>query len=421
MTRAFSSEVETGSRQENASNQESRHRNPQTNFHDVIILGAGAAGLMCAAIAGQRGRRVLVLEQSRHPAEKIRISGGGRCNFTNLHTGPASFLSANPRFRHSALSGYTQRDFIALVETYGIAWHEKTRGQLFCDGSSQQIIDMLLEECRKVDAQLRLGVRISAVSNNESGFAVMSDQGEFRCRSLVVATGGPSIPKMGSSGFGYKIAGQFGLNIVPPRAALVPLTFDAALLAQFEDLSGVSVDAVVSCGKARFDEALLFTHRGLSGPAILQISSYWREGQDIVVDMAPGVDVLAGLKQLRGDHPRQEMATALAGCVPKRLARRVADVTGGPARIADFSDRHLANVAAAVKQWRVRPNGTEGYRTAEVTLGGVDTSGLSSKTFESRSVPGLYFIGEVVDVTGHLGGFNFQWAWSSGYAAGRHV
>jgi predicted Rossmann fold flavoprotein len=421
MTKAFSSEVETGSRQENASNQESRHRNPQPNFHDVIILGAGAAGLMCAVIAGQRGRKVLLLEQSRHPAEKIRISGGGRCNFTNLHTSPANFLSANPRFCHSALSGYTQADFIALVESYGIAWHEKTRGQLFCDGSSQQIIDMLLEECRKVDARLRLGVGISAVAKDESGFAVISDHGEFRCRSLVVATGGPSIPKMGSSGFGYKIAGQFGLNIVPPRPGLVPLTFDPALLAQFGDLSGVSLEAIVSCGKARFDEALLFTHRGLSGPAILQISSYWREGQDIVVDMAPGTDVLAGLKQLRGTHPRQEMATALAGLVPKRLARKIADVTGGPERIADFSDRHLASVAAHVKQWRVRPNGTEGYRTAEVTLGGVDTSGLSSKTFESRSVPGLYFIGEVVDVTGHLGGFNFQWAWSSGYAAGRHV
>jgi len=249
----------------------------------------------------------------------------------------------------------------------------------------------------------------------------VSDQGEFRCKSLVVATGGPSIPKMGSSGFGYKIAGQFGLAIAPPRAALVPLTFDAVLLAKFGDLSGVSVEAVVSCGKMHFDEALLFTHRGLSGPAILQISSYWREGEDIVVDMAPGVDVLAGLKKMRGDHPRQEMATALAGFIPKRLARTVADMAGGPERIADFSDALLAKAAAAVKQWRVRPNGTEGYRTAEVTLGGVDTSGLSSKTFEATSVPGLYFIGEVVDVTGHLGGFNFQWAWSSGYAAGRHV
>jgi len=398
-----------------------RDRNPPPNGYDVIILGAGAAGLMCAAVAGRRGHQVLLLEQARNPGEKIRISGGGRCNFTNLYTSPANFLSDNPRFCHSALSGYTQRDFMTLVETYGIAYHEKTRGQLFCDGSSRQIIDMLLEECRKARAQLRLAARISAVSKGEDGFVVVSDQGEFRCRSLVVATGGPSIPKMGSSGFGYKIAEQFGLKIVTPRPALVPLTFDTALLAKFGDLSGVSVDAAVGCGKIFFDEALLFTHRGLSGPAILQISSYWREGHDIVIDLAPGVDVLAGLKGLRGDHPRQEMATVLTDLLPKRLARTIADTVGGPERIADFSDRHLASVAAAVKQWRVRPNGTEGYRTAEVTLGGVDTSGLSSKTFESRSVPGLYFIGEVVDVTGHLGGFNFQWAWSSGYAAGRHV
>ncbi|SHG88221.1 NAD(P)/FAD-dependent oxidoreductase [Bradyrhizobium erythrophlei] len=396
-------------------------RHLQPDFHDVIILGAGAAGLMCAAGAGQRGRSVLLLEQSRHPGEKIRISGGGRCNFTNLHAGPANFLSDNPRFCTSALSGYTQRDFIALVERYGIAWHEKTRGQLFCDGSSQQIVDMLLEECRKAHAELRLGVRISAVSKGGDGFVVVTDQGEFRCGALVVATGGPSIPKMGASGFGYKIAEQFGLKIVPPRAALVPLTFDAALLAQFGDLAGVSVEAIVSCGKTRFDEALLFTHRGLSGPAILQISSYWREGEDIVVDMAPGIDALTGLKQLRGGHPRQEMATALAGLVPKRLARAIADRVGGPERIADFSDMLLGKLAAAITQWRVRPVGTEGYRTAEVTLGGVDTVGLSSKTLEARAVPGLYFIGEVVDVTGWLGGFNFQWAWSSGYAAGRHV
>lgn len=387
---------------------------------DVIVLGAGAAGLMCAAVAGQRGRSVLLLEQARNPAEKIRISGGGRCNFTNLHASPANFLSDNPRFCISALSAYTQRDFIALVEAYGIAYHEKTRGQLFCDGSSRQIIDMLLEECRKARADLVLGARVRAVSKDETGFVVVTDQGEFRSASLVVATGGPSIPKMGSSGFGYKVAEQFGLAIVPPRAALVPLTFDAALLARFKDLSGVSVDAVVSCGKARFDEALLFTHRGLSGPVILQISSYWQEGDDIVVDMAPGNDVLAAIKASRRDQPRQELATAL-GFLPKRLAQIVAEGIVGPARLADFSDRLLTEAATAVQRWRVRPNGTEGYRTAEVTLGGVDTSGLSSKTFESRSVPGLYFIGEVVDVTGHLGGFNFQWAWSSGVAAGRHV
>jgi predicted Rossmann fold flavoprotein len=389
------------------------------NSHDIIILGAGAAGLMCAAVAGRRGRSVLLIEASRNPAEKIRISGGGRCNFTNLYTTPANFLSANPRFCHSALKSYTQHDFIALVDKYGIAWHEKARGQLFCDGSSRQIIDMLLDECRAAKAQLRLGMRISAISKDEAGFVVATDHGEFRSASLVVATGGPSIPKMGASGFGYKTAQQFGLRIVPPRAALVPLTFDAASLAQFGDLTGIAVDAVVSFGKTSFDEALLFTHRGLSGPAILQISSYWREGHDIVIDMAPGADVLASLKQSRRDHPRQELATALGELLPKRLAQKTADGVAGPDRLADFPDRLLQGVVAAVKQWHVRPNGTEGYRTAEVTLGGVDTTELSSKTFESKSVPGLYFIGEVVDVTGHLGGFNFQWAWSSGYAAGR--
>jgi predicted Rossmann fold flavoprotein len=391
------------------------------NRLDVIILGAGAAGLMCAAIAGQRGRSVLLIEQSRNPGEKIRISGGGRCNFTNLHTAPTNFLSDNPRFCHSALKGYTQHDFIALVEKYRIGYHHKARGQLFCDGSSRQITDMLLEECRSANAQLRLGTRISAVSKDENGFVVATDRGEFSCSSLVVATGGPSIPKMGASGFGYRTAERFGLKIVPPRAALVPLTFDATLLAQFGDLTGISVDALVSFGKTSFDEALLFTHRGLSGPAILQISSYWREGHDIVIDMAPDIDVLAALKQARRDRPKQELATVLGEFLPKRLAQKTAESIAGPDRLADFSDRLLSSVVAAVKQWCVKPNGTEGYRTAEVTLGGVDTTELSSKTFEAKSVPGLYFIGEVIDVTGHLGGFNFQWAWSSGYAAGRHV
>jgi predicted Rossmann fold flavoprotein len=308
-----------------------------------------------------------------------------------------------------------------LVGKYRIAWHEKTRGQLFCDGSSRQIIDMLLDECKAARAQLRLGTRISTVSKDESGFVVTTDQGTFHGTSLVIATGGPSIPKMGSSGFGYKTAQQFGLNIIPPRAALVPLTFDGALLAQFSDLTGIAVEAVVSFGKTRFDEALLFTHRGLSGPAVLQISSYWREGHDIVVDMAPGIDLLAALKAARRDRPRQELATVLGEWLPRRLAQKIAEAIAGPDRLADFPDRLLLNVVAAAKAWRVRPNGTEGYRTAEVTLGGVDTTELSSKTFEAKSVPGLYFIGEVVDVTGHLGGFNFQWAWSSGYAAGLQV
>ncbi|MGM4923472.1 NAD(P)/FAD-dependent oxidoreductase [Tardiphaga sp. 804_B3_N1_9] len=391
------------------------------NTADIVILGAGAAGLMCAGIAGQRGRSVMLLEQARAPGEKIRISGGGRCNFTNLHTAPANFLSQNPQFCKSALKGFTQQDFIALVEKYRIAYHEKTRGQLFCDGSSQQIIDMLLDENRRSDVQMRLGVGILGVTKNESGFVVATDQGEYRGQSLVIATGGPSIPKMGASAFGYKLAQQFGLKMVAPRAALVPLTFDVAALAQFKDLAGVAVDTVVSVGKAKFDEALLFTHRGLSGPAILQISSYWREGLDVVIDMAPTRDVLAALKEARRERPRQELATVLGDMLPKRLAQMIADKIVGPPRLADFSDKLLASVAAAVKEWRVRPNGTEGYRTAEVTLGGVDTTELSSKTFEATSVPGLYFIGEVIDVTGHLGGFNFQWAWSSGVAAGRHV
>jgi predicted Rossmann fold flavoprotein len=391
------------------------------NDYDVIILGAGGAGLMCAGVAGRRGRSVLLLEQSRSPGEKIRISGGGRCNFTNLHTSPANFLSQNPHFCRSALSSYTQHDFIAMVEKYGIAYHEKTLGQLFCDGSSRQIIDMLLEEYRVADARLQLGTRISGVVKNQDGFEVATDQGGFRCRSLVVATGGPSIPKMGSSGFGYKIAQEFGLNVVPPRAGLVPLTFDAAWLEQHKDLAGVSVEAVVSCGKASFAEALLFTHRGLSGPAILQISSYWQEGEDIVIDMAPDTDIFARLKEIRRSQPKQELGTALSDFLPKRLAQKIANTQNGPARMADFSDTLLQSAATAVKQWRVMPSGTEGYRTAEVTLGGVDTAELSSKTFEAKSVPGLYFIGEVIDVTGHLGGFNFQWAWSSGHAAGLHV
>lgn len=393
----------------------------QPLVYDVVVLGGGAAGLMCAGVAGARGRSVAVIEQAKRPAEKIRISGGGRCNFTNLHTTPANFLSRNPHFCKSALSGYTQHDFIALVEKYRIAYHEKTRGQLFCDESAQQIIDMLLDECGAAHVALHLGTKISSIEKSESDFSVITDRGEIHAQSLVVATGGPSIPKMGSSGFGYKVAEQFGLKIVPPRAALVPLTFDEVLLARLRDLAGVAVETVVSCNGTQFDEAMLFTHRGLSGPAILQISSYWRDGDDIEIDMAPGVDVLAALKEMRRDHPRQELATSLARLVPARLAQMIAEAGGTISRMADLSDKQLQAVTALVSQWRVTPRGTEGYRTAEVTLGGVDTAELSSKTFESKSVPGLFFIGEVIDVTGHLGGFNFQWAWSSGFAAGQNV
>lgn len=369
--------------------------------------------------AGKRGRRVLVIDHAKKPAEKIRISGGGRCNFTNIHTSPKNFLSDNPRFCISALAGFKPADFIALVDAHGIAWHEKTLGQLFCDGSSQQIIGMLLDECAQAGVTISLENEVKSVAKGETGFTVETSKGSFAAPALVVATGGKSIPKIGATGLAYDIARQFGLSVVPPRPALVPFTFGPELREALEGLSGVSVDAVVSHGKTRFAEALLFTHRGLSGPAILQISSYWREGDDIVIDMAPGRDVLAELKEARKATPKQEIATALARLLPKSLAENVARRAGVEGRIADLSDRKLEAAAALVNCWRVKPSGTEGYRTAEVTAGGVDTRGLSSQTMEARNVPGLYFIGEAVDVTGHLGGFNFQWAWASGYAAGK--
>lgn len=342
---------------------------------DVLVLGAGAAGLMCAIEAGRRGRRVVVLDQSAQPAEKIRISGGGRCNFTNLHTTPANFLSANPRFCVSALRRYGPPDFIALVKKHGIAFHEKTLGQLFCDGRSQQIIDMLLSEAAAAGVVLRLGQTIRAIAKPDDRFAVETDAGRLTATALVVATGGPSIPKMGSSGFGYEVARQFGLAVIVPRPALVPLTFTADLLHWTRALAGVSVEAEVRFDRTRFAEGLLFTHRGLSGPSILQ----------------------------------------------KRLAESIVAATGIAGRLADLGDARIRLVADRVNRWRVVPSGTEGYRTAEVTLGGIDTAGLSSKTMEATAVPGLYFIGEVVDVTGHLGGFNFQWAWASGHAAGQFV
>jgi len=388
---------------------------------DVLVLGAGAAGLMCAIEAGRRGRHVVVLDQAAKPAEKIRISGGGRCNFTNLHTTPANFLSANPRFCVSALRRYGPQDFIALVDRHGIAWHEKTLGQLFCDGSSRQIVDMLLAECAAVGVEIRLGQRITGVDKADGRFAVATDAGTLSPQSLVVATGGPSIPKMGASGFGYEVAKRFGLAVVPQHPGLVPLTFGPDLLEWSAGLAGVSVDAEVRFGKTRFAEGLLFTHRGLSGPSILQISSYWQDGEAVEVDLARGTDVLAALKQARTGHPKRDLATALAAILPRRLAERVLAAAGIDGRLADLSDAKLRTVADRVNRWRVVPSGTEGYRTAEVTLGGVDTAGLSSKTMEAAAVPGLYFIGEVVDVTGHLGGFNFQWAWASGHAAGLAV
>ena len=386
---------------------------------DVIILGAGAAGLMAAIEAGRRGRRVLVLEKAAKPAEKIRISGGGRCNFTNLHCAPANFLSQNPRFCVSALKRYTQRDFIARIEAHGIAWHEKTLGQLFCDGASQQIIDMLLGDCAATGVTLQTETIVSQVERRGERFHLTTSRGAYDGASLVVATGGPSIPKMGATGYAYDLARQFGLTVVPPRPALVPFTFDPTVLEKLRPLSGVSTEAVVSCGKTSFREALLFTHRGLSGPAILQISSYWTPGDEIVVDLLPGRDAFALLRQARRDKRKQELQTFLSELLPRRLALMLCAEAGIDGRLADLSDSKLRPLAELLNRWRLKPAGTEGFRTAEVTAGGIDTDALSSKTFEARQVPGLYFIGECLDVTGWLGGFNFQWAWSSGHAAGQ--
>jgi len=386
---------------------------------DVLVIGAGAAGLMCGIEAGRRGRRVTVIDHAAKPAEKIRISGGGRCNFTNLNVTPKQFLSENPQFCVSALKRFNQHDFIARVDARGITWHEKTLGQLFCDGSARQIIDMLLDDLEAAGGELRLGVEPGAVSREGEGFRTATAHGDIRASSVVIATGGLSIPKMGASGYAYDIARAFGLNVVTPRPALVPFTLEPPKLPPVAELAGVSVTARVSCGSASFEEGLLFTHRGLSGPAILQASSYWREGEEIVIDLAHGHDVFETLKRERRERPRLQLDTALSHLAPKRLADQIAARTFGAMRLADLSDAKLREVAAAMNAWRLVPDGTEGWRTAEVTLGGVDTDALSSRTMEARKAPGLFFIGECVDVTGWLGGYNFQWAWSSGWAAGQ--
>lgn len=388
---------------------------------DVVVIGAGAAGMMCAAQAGRRGRSVLIIDHASAPGEKIRISGGGRCNFTNIHTAPANFISGNPHFCKSALSRYTQRDFIALVDRYGIAHHEKTLGQLFCDGSARQIIELLVDEMKSHGVDLRLSIGLDSVERTTDGFVLSVGGRPVQCQSLVVACGGKSIPKMGASGLGYELAKQFGLALVEPRPALVPLTFDMRTLERLGPLSGIAVDAIVACGKTRFSEAMLFTHRGLSGPAILQISSYWREGDEISISMLPDADVFEALREARQSNGRQALQTALSTLLPKRLAQHVAEQSGLSGNLADLSDKQLRHVETSINGWRVKPAGSEGYRTAEVTLGGVDTRGLDSRTLQSKQVQGLYFIGEVVDVTGWLGGYNFQWAWSSGWCAGQAV
>ena len=382
---------------------------------DVIVLGAGAAGLFCAATAGQRGRKVVLLDHAEAPGKKILISGGGRCNFTNLHTAPDRFLSQNPHFAKSALSRYTARDFLALVEAYGIGWHEKTLGQLFCDGSARQIVALLLEECAKGGVEVACGAAIREVSHADARFTVTTDAGTFSAPSLVIATGGPSIPKMGATGFAYDLARQFGLKVVQPRPALVPLTLSGED-ALFTELSGVSADVIARCGKASFREAALFTHRGLSGPAILQVSSFWQRGEDVAIDFLPNASS-GWLLEAKRAHPRTTLRRQLRGLLPERLADRLAAQAAPDAELGALTDKALAAAQARLADWRFHPNGSEGFAKAEVTAGGISTADLSSQTMEARRVPGLYAIGEAVDVTGWLGGYNFQWAWASAWAA----
>ncbi|MCV2863527.1 NAD(P)/FAD-dependent oxidoreductase [Albidovulum sediminicola] len=388
---------------------------------DVLVLGAGAAGLFAAGEAARRGRRVVVIDHAARPGEKIRISGGGRCNFTNFATGPDRFLSENPRFAVSALSRFTARDFVARIDAAGIAWHEKAAGQLFCDGSARQVTDMLVGGLREGGAELWLSTAVETVERGAEGFRVRTAQGEVAARAVIVATGGKSIPKMGATGLGYRIAQSFGLRVTETRPALVPLTFADQDLAGVRPMAGVSLPARIAVGKTAFDEPLLFTHRGLSGPGILQISSYWREGEEIEADLLPSTDLARALAALRGQSGRQALHTALAGFLPDKVAAWSVARAGLSGRLADQSNARLDQLAGAVHRWRIKPVGSEGYRTAEVTLGGVDTAALDARTMQARTVPGLYFIGEVVDVTGWLGGYNFQWAWSSAWAAGQAV
>ena len=391
-----------------------------SSHFDIIIIGAGAAGLMCGATAGERGKSVLIIDHANKPAEKIRISGGGRCNFTNIYCNPKNFISENEHFAKSALSRYSPEDFIQLVKKYNIDFHEKTKGQLFCDGRSQQIIDMLINECDNYNNEIRLSTEVNGIEKFNSCYAVTTPNQTLTADKVVIACGGPSIPKMGASSFGYKIAKNFGLNIINPEPALVPLTFTDSLKEPLKTLAGVSADSRVENANISFDEALLFTHRGLSGPAILQISSYWTAGSHININLAPETDILKELKLARETSPRQSPKVWLSQYLPSRLAEYITSYIK-QIRLADMNDKALINLALMVNKWHVKPAGTEGFRTAEVTKGGVDTKELSSKTMETKSVPGLYFIGEVVDVTGHLGGHNFQWAWASGYVCGKEI
>lgn len=386
---------------------------------DVIIIGAGAAGLFCAATAAARGRSVTVLDHAKKVGRKILMSGGGRCNFTNMYSSHENFICNNPHFTKSALSQYTQWDFIGLVNEYQIAYHEKTLGQLFCDDSAKQIVAMLLAECAKHHVTVTTSCEILTINKHTRGYHLNTSKGEFTCESLVIATGGLSMPKLGASPFGYQIAEQFGMKVTPTRAALVPFTLHTHDKDVLAELSGVSVEAATTCADTRFNEGILFTHRGLSGPAILQISSYWEAGDAVEIDLLPHLDLEHELTQAQQAHPNSQLSTVLSEWFPKRLITQLLGyfkIDNKPMK--QYQGKQLLTISEQFKQWQLKPNGTEGYRTAEVTLGGVDTDHFSSKTMESKDHPGLYFIGEVLDVTGWLGGYNFQWAWSSGYVAG---
>ncbi len=387
---------------------------------DVVVIGGGAAGLMCALTAGARGRRVLVLDHANRVGKKILMSGGGRCNFTNMYCEPENFISANPHFVKSALSRYTQWDFIALVEKHGIPYHEKKLGQLFCDRSSKDIVRMLLDECAAAGVTVRTDTPVTDVATG-APHRLQAGGDAIACESLVIATGGYSIPRMGATGFGLDLARSLGLAVQPTRPALVPFTLSGRPLEELEGLSGVSLDTVTTAGGMGFRENLLFTHRGLSGPAVLQASSYWVEGEPVAIDLFPGMDLAAHLRELREQRPKLELKSVLGEQLTRRVAQRWCELWVENRPLERLSNADIEQVTGVCQPWTVWPSGTEGYRTAEVTLGGVDTAALSSKTMECRSIPGLYFIGEVVDVTGHLGGHNFQWAWASGYAAGMYV
>ncbi len=390
---------------------------------DAIIIGAGAAGMFCSALAGQAGRRVLLIDNGKKPGRKILMSGGGRCNFTNLYVGPGAYLSQNPHFCKSALARFTQWDFIDLVNKHGIAWHEKTLGQLFCDDSAQQIVDMLVDECEKGNVAFRLRSEVLSVAKDDTGFTLELNGMTVGCEKLVIATGGLSMPGLGASPFGYKIAEQFGLNVLPTRAGLVPFTLHKPLLEGLQVLAGVAVPSVITAENGTvFRENLLFTHRGLSGPAVLQISSYWQPGEFVSINLLPDVDLETFLNEQRNAHPNQSLKNTLAVHLPKRLVERLQQLGQIPdVSLKQLNVRDQQTLISTLTDWRVQPNGTEGYRTAEVTLGGVDTNELSSRTMEARKVPGLYFIGEVMDVTGWLGGYNFQWAWSSAWACAQDL